>query len=71
MVHQVVRVIQHVVLRHLIELFLLIGRLLLSMIDLKFLIKVVLYVLYLAITLPLPARVMILLMDTSELANVV
>ena len=71
MVHQVIRVIQHVVLWHLIGLFLLKGRLLLSMIHLKFFIKVVLYVLDLAITLPLRAHVMILLLldDTSELGS--
>jgi hypothetical protein len=71
MVHQVVWVIQHVVLRHIIGLFLIIGGLLLSMIDFKFLIEVILNVLDLAVTLPLCARVVILLVDThSELASV-
>lgn len=71
LVHQVVWVIQHVMLRHLIGLFLVIGYLLLSMIDLKFLIKVILYVLDLAVTLALCARVVILLVNThSELASI-
>jgi len=71
LVHQVVCVIQHVMLRHLIGLILLIGYLLLSMIDLKFLIKVVLNVLDLAVTLALCARVVILLVNTHyELASV-
>lgn len=71
MVHQVVWIIQHVVLRQIIGLFLIIGGLLLSMIDLKFLIKVILNVLDLAVTLALCARVVILLVNThSELASV-
>jgi hypothetical protein len=71
MVHQVIWVIQHVVLRHLIGLFLLIGHLLFSVIYLKFLIKVILYVLDLTVTLPLSARVVILLVNTHyELGSV-
>lgn len=71
MVHQVLWIIQHVVLWHLIGLLLLIGHLLLSVIDLKFLIKIVLYVLDLAVTLPLSARVVILLVNTHyELGSV-
>jgi hypothetical protein len=71
MVYQVIWVIQHVVLRYIIGLFFIIGGLLLSMIDLKFLIEVILYVLDLAVTLPLCARVVILLVNIhSELDSV-
>jgi hypothetical protein len=58
------------VLRHIIGLFLIIGSLLLSMIDFKFLIEVILNVLDLAVTLTLCARVVILLVNShSELAS--